>query len=68
MNAKQFFELVESMRHYQREYFAKRHPRDLKKAQSLEQTVDFEIARTRRIVGPRKDPISMIRLFNDNEQ
>ena len=67
MNAKQFFELVETMRYYQQRFFKDRKVRDMKQAQRYEQSVDFEIARTRRIVGPRKDPITMVRLFKDEK-
>ena len=65
MDAKHFFELVETMRYYQQRFFKDRKVSDLRQAQRYEQSVDFEIARTRRIVGPRKDPITMVRLFNE---
>lgn len=45
MEARQFFELVRSMRAYQREYFKYRRKSDLQTSKILEGKVDAEISR-----------------------
>ena len=45
MNAKEFFDLVSSMRKSQREYFATRSSEALEKSKRLEKEVDKEIER-----------------------
>lgn len=45
MDARQFFDLVRSMRAYQREYFKHRRKSDLQTSKILESKVDDEIKR-----------------------
>lgn len=50
MNAREFFDLVSSMRKTQKEYFATRDPAALKRSKQLEHEVDAEIDRVETIL------------------
>lgn len=43
MDAAEFYELVEKMRHYQKSYFKSKSKHDLAQAKALEREVDNEI-------------------------
>lgn len=68
MNSKDFFELVETMRYWQKVRADRKHgkPGALQQANRYEQAVDFEIRRVRHIVGERTTPITQINLFNQS--
>lgn len=51
MEARQFFDLVRSMRAYQREYFKNRRKSDLQTSKALERKVDEEIKRVEAILA-----------------
>ena len=55
MDSRQFFELVEDMRTWQKRYFDKRTrgKQSLEESRRLEKAVDAEIARVRAIIGPK---------------
>lgn len=50
MDARQFFERVKVMRHFQKEYFKTRTRTALQQSKALESEIDAEIARVNRLL------------------
>lgn len=51
MDAKQFFERVKIMRHFQKEYFKTRSRTALQQSKALEREIDTEIERVNRLLN-----------------
>lgn len=56
MNSREFFYLVAQMRSAQREYFKNRQQNVFRAARKLEDDVDVEIERVRRILNEQSSP------------
>lgn len=60
MNARQFFDRVAQLRHFQKEYFKTRSREALQSSIALEKEIDAEIERVRTILAAKQSP----NLFN----
>lgn len=65
MDARQFFERVKIMRHFQKEYFKTRSRTALQQSKALEREIDAEIERVNRLLD-HKQPETP-NLFDKNE-
>lgn len=60
MNARQFFDRVAQLRHFQKEYFKTRSREALRQSIALEKEIDTEIERVKTIMSAQQSP----NLFN----
>lgn len=60
MNARQFFDRVAQLRHFQKEYFKTRSREALQQSIALEKEIDAEIERAKTIMSAQQPP----NLFN----
>ncbi len=60
MNARQFFDRVAQLRHFQKEYFKTRSREALQQSIALEKEIDAEIERVKTIMSAQQPP----NLFN----
>ncbi len=60
MNARQFFDRVAQLRHFQKEYFKTRSREALQQSIALEKEIDAEIERVRTVLEAKQSP----NLFN----
>lgn len=65
MDARQFFERVKIMRHFQKEYFKTRSRTALQQSKALEREIDAEIERVNRLLDHKKPETP--NLFDKNE-
>lgn len=54
MNARQFFDRVAQLRHFQKEYFSTRSKDALQKSIALEKEIDSEITRVQQILADKQ--------------
>jgi hypothetical protein len=68
MDARQFFERVKIMRHFQKEYFKTRSRTALQQSKALEREIDTEIDRVNRLLDlPEYKRPETPNLFDKNE-
>lgn len=65
MDARQFFERVKIMRHFQKEYFKTRSRTAFQQSKALEREIDAEIERVNRLLDHKKPETP--NLFDKNE-
>lgn len=69
MDARQFFERVKIMRHFQKEYFKKRTRTALQQSKALEREIDQEIERVNRLLDlPEYKQPQIPTLFGNERQ